>query len=132
MLVFQIGLAFVFAIVVQNKRVKFQGFHRRVIFLPSVLSSVVVAMIWQIVYNKDIGLISAIMEKIGMEDIVPLWLDDTQIVIYSLAIVLIWQFVGQYVIIMMAGFQNVDTSLMEAAKIDGASYSQTVRYVTFR
>lgn len=75
MLVFQIGLAFVFAIVVQNKRVKFQGFHRRVIFLPSVLSSVVVAMIWQIVYNKDIGLISAIMEKIGMEDIVPLWLD---------------------------------------------------------
>ena len=52
------------------------------------------------------------------------------IVIYSLAIVLIWQFVGQYVIIMMAGFQNVDTSLMEAAKIDGASYSQTVRYVT--
>mgnify|MGYP000055096638 CR=1 FL=1 len=130
MLVFQIGLAFVFAIVVQNKRVKFQGFHRRVIFLPSVLSSVVVAMIWQIVYNKDIGLISAIMEKIGMEDIVPLWLDDPKIVIYSLAIVLIWQFVGQYVIIMMAGFQNVDTSLMEAAKIDGASYSQTVRYVT--
>lgn len=130
MLVFQIGLAFVFAIVVQNKRVKFQGFHRRVIFLPSVLSLVVVAMIWQIVYNKDIGLISAIMEKIGMEDIVPLWLDDPKIVIYSLAIVLIWQFVGQYVIIMMAGFQNVDTSLMEAAKIDGASYSQTVRYVT--
>ena len=131
MLVFQIGLAFCICDCCAEQKSKIPGVPQKGYFPAFGFSlSVVVAMIWQIVYNKDIGLISAIMEKIGMEDIVPLWLDDPKIVIYSLAIVLIWQFVGQYVIIMMAGFQNVDTSLMEAAKIDGASYSQTVRYVT--
>ncbi|MRY42837.1 sugar ABC transporter permease, partial [Parabacteroides distasonis] len=45
MLTAQIGLAFIFAIFVQNKRVKFQGIHRRLIFLPSILSAIVVAMI---------------------------------------------------------------------------------------
>ena len=130
MLVFSDWVGFCICDCCAEQKSKIPGVPQKGYFPASVLSSVVVAMIWQIVYNKDIGLISAIMEKIGMEDIVPLWLDDPKIVIYSLAIVLIWQFVGQYVIIMMAGFQNVDTSLMEAAKIDGASYSQTVRYVT--
>ncbi len=130
MLIFQLGFAFLFALFVQSKRVKLKGFHRRAIFLPSVLSSFVVALIWQIVYNKNFGLISAVAEKIGLEDKVPLWLDDPKIVINSLAIVLIWQFVGQYVIILMAGLQNVDQSLMEAAMMDGANTFQSTLHIT--
>ncbi|MRY42751.1 ABC transporter permease subunit, partial [Parabacteroides distasonis] len=57
-------------------------------------------------------------------------LDDPNLVIWSLSIVLIWQFVGQYVIIIMTGLQNVDPSLLEAAQIDGASNFQSIKYIT--
>lgn len=130
LIVTQIGIAFIFSLFFQSKRIYQKEFHRRIIFLPAVLSAMVVGMIWQIVYRNDIGLISSLLQKFGFDGNLP-WLNDVHWVIPSICLTLTWQFVGQFVIIIMSGMQNVDASLMEAAQIDGANPIQRALYIVF-
>lgn len=124
LIVFQIGLAYIFALFIQNKYVKMKEFHRKVIFLPAVLSPILVGLVWKLVYNVDIGLIANVMKAIGLGDHLIYWLDDPKLVILSICLTLVWQYVGQFSIIIMAGMQNINTGIIEAAEIDGASAFQ--------
>ncbi len=130
LIISQIGIAFIMALFYQSKVIKWKEFHRKIIFLPAVLAPMVVGLVWQLVYRSDIGLISSLFQAIGMEGNFP-WLNDKAWVIPSICITLTWQFVGQFVIIIMAGMQNVGGEVIEAAEIDGASKLQKALYVTF-
>lgn len=130
LIVSQIGVAFVMALFYQHKAIRLKEFHRRVIFLPAVLAPLVVGMIWQLVYRYDIGLISSILQLFGLEGNLP-WLNDENWVIPSICLTLTWQFVGQFVVIIMAGMQNVGSEVVEAAQIDGANAIQKAWYITF-
>lgn len=129
LLISQIGLAYIFALFIQNKFVKIQEFHRKVIFLPAILSPVLVGLIWKLVYNVDIGFIANIMKKAGAGDKLIYWLDDPKIALYSICIALTWQYVGQFSIILMAGMQNINQSIIEQAEIDGANSFQKSFFV---
>ncbi len=131
LLVSQIGLAFIFAMFIQSKLIYFKELHRRLIFLPAVLAPIVVGMIWQIVYNMDYGMIASIMKAVGLGDHLIPWLDDPNLVIPSIAIVLTWQYVGQFVLIIMAGMQNINTTILESAEIDGAKSVKKAVYIVF-
>lgn len=124
----QIGLALVFSMFIQSKRIFFKELHRKVIFIPVVLAPMVVGMIWQIVYNSDYGLIAAALKVFGILTRIK-WLDSPNLVIYSIAITLTWQYVGQFVIIIMAGMQNISSSILEAAELDGATGIKKGLYV---
>ncbi len=130
LMVLQIAGAFIMALFYQAKSVKLKELHRRVIFLPAVLAPMVVGLLWQLVYRNDIGLISSVFQLFGMEGNFP-WLSSGDWVIPSICITLTWQFIGQFVVIIMAGMQNVGTDVLEAAEIDGASAFQKAWYVTF-
>ncbi len=130
LIIFQIGIAFILALFYQSKAIIMKEFHRRLIFLPAVLAPLVVGMIWQLVYRYDIGLISSVLQLFGLEGNLP-WLNSNTWVIPSICIALVWQFVGQFVIIIMAGMQNVGTDIIEAAEIDGASKFQKARMIIF-
>ncbi len=124
LLISQIGLAFIFSIFIQNKTIKLKELHRRIIFLPAVLAPFVVGIMWQIVYNADYGLIAGVMKAIGLGNHLVRWLDNPDLVIFSISIVLTWQYVGQFVVIIMAGMQGINPSVLEAAEVDGASSFQ--------
>lgn len=126
----QIGLGFIMALFYQLKAVKLKEFHRRIIFLPAVLAPIVVGMIWQLVYRNDIGLIASLLSMFGIEKEIP-WLSSNEMVIPSICLALTWQFVGQFVVIIMAGMQNIGTEVLEAAEIDGAKGWQKACYITF-
>lgn len=129
LLVTQIGTAFVFSMIIQSKLIRFKEFHKKIIFLPSILAPFVVGLMWQIVYNADYGLIAGVMKVVGLgEHLVP-WLDEPKLVIFSIAIVLTWQYVGQFSIIILAGIQNINPSVIEAAEVDGANAIQRSLYV---
>lgn len=130
LMVWQIGGAFIMALFYQSKAIKLKEFHRRILFLPAVLAPMVVGMLWQLVYRNDIGLVSSIFQLFGMDGNFP-WLSDTSWVIPSICLTLTWQFVGQFVVILMAGMQNVGSDVLEAAEIDGATMIQKALYVTF-
>lgn len=91
---------------------------RSVFFLPMVLSSVVVSVIWTRLLDND-GPINQALRAIGIAH-PPGWLSDPDYALYSLGGILSWQMLGFCVVVYLAGLQNVPRDLIEAASIDGA------------
>jgi multiple sugar transport system permease protein len=91
---------------------------RSVFFVPVVLSSVVVSVIWTRLLDTD-GLLNQTLRAIGIAN-PPGWLSDPRYALYSLAGVISWQMLGFCVVVYLAGLQGVPVELMEAAAIDGA------------
>lgn len=100
-----------------------RGFNlfRTVYFLPHVLVSTVVAIIWQWIYNPIFGILNKGLDAIGLDEVSRAWLGDTSTVLYAVLIAAIWSTVGFVFVILLAGLQNVNRDLLEAATIDGAN-----------
>jgi len=124
----QVGLAFVIATMLQTKFLKLRGLHRIAIFLPVVLAPVVTGYLWALIYNYRFGLLNWFMDFLGKEP--GLWLDNPSGVIYAVSIPLVWQYVGLYLIIFLAGMQNISGEINDAVQIDGANWFQKTYYVT--
>lgn len=106
----------------------FQVF-RIVYFMPIVLSAVVVGIIWGWIYNPVFGIANGLLRIIGLNSWTRAWLGDSSTALPALIIASAWHYYGFCVIIFLAGLQNVDISLIDAAKIDGASSLQRFFYV---
>ncbi|MEV0272324.1 sugar ABC transporter permease [Hamadaea sp. NPDC050747] len=91
---------------------------RTVFFVPVVLSSVVVSVIWTRLLDND-GLINQTLRALGVDE-PPGWLSDPDYALYSLGGILSWQMLGFCVVIYLAGLQHIPQELLEAAAIDGA------------
>jgi len=127
----QIGFAFIFAMIYSSKFCIGRETHRKLLFLPAILAPAVVGMLWQLLYRTDIGILATLFRAIGRDNWVLPWLDSPKLVMPAISIVLIWQFVGEYCLIIMAGMQNINNSVLEAAEIDGASTLQKSFYIVF-
>lgn len=122
----QVGIAFLIAVLLTRSWVKWKQFHRTVIFIPNVLAAVIIGFLWSMIYNHDYGLLNYSLNAAGLESWISPWLDDPSIVMTSVTVPIVWQFVGFYLIIFMSAMQNIPDELYEAAKIDGAtSWKQT-------
>lgn len=93
---------------------------RKIYLIPMLLSSVAIAQLWIKVYNPQNGMLNSILRMIGFNDL-PAWLADPNIVLYAIFVPIIWQYAGFYILIYYAALKNIPDSLIEAAKIDGAS-----------
>lgn len=102
---------------------------RTVFFVPVVLSSVVVSVIWASILTDD-GLLNSLLRGLGM-DHPPGWLSDPGLALYSVASIMCWQSLGFCVVIYLAGLQGVPQELYEAASIDGAGAFMRFRKVTW-
>ncbi len=129
--VIQMGLAFLLTVLFMSKAMKFKGFHRVVIFLPVVLSSVVVGFIWQMIYSNDYGLLNALLRAIGLENLISPWLDDPKVVIFSVTAPLIWQYIGVPLIIFMSAVQGIPKDIYEVCDLDGVKGIKKAIYITF-
>lgn len=126
----QIPIALVLAIILSRK-LKGVKFFRTVYFLPMVVSTVVVALLWSNIFNSQIGILNNFLKFIGLKSLAQNWLGNPKIAIFSACIPIIWQFVGLYFIIFLAAIQNISESLFEAAEIDGATETQKFMSITF-
>jgi multiple sugar transport system permease protein len=102
---------------------------RAVFFVPVVLSSVVVAVIWQQML-KDDGLINSALKSLGVAN-PPGWLSNPTLALYSVGWIVAWQGVGVCVIIYLAGLQSIPKELLEAAAIDGAGRIRRFSAITW-
>jgi multiple sugar transport system permease protein len=103
---------------VLNRKIKGIGIFRTVIFLPLAVSSVVMAVVWQFVFNTNNGLLNIMLGWIGLGP-VP-WLNDPKWAMLSLCTVSVWRSVPFATVILLAAMQGVPDNLYEAAKLDGA------------
>ncbi|WP_020615032.1 carbohydrate ABC transporter permease [Paenibacillus daejeonensis] len=124
----QIPIALIVAILVQ-KDGRLTRFLRTAVFMPMVLSTVVIGMIWQYIYHPQIGILNFLLQALGLESWQRVWLSEDY-GIFSLIPPLIWSFVGLYLIIFIAALQNIPGEIHDAANLDGATGARKLWSVT--
>ncbi|MFC7620548.1 carbohydrate ABC transporter permease [Microlunatus sp. GCM10028923] len=111
-----IGLALA---VLCNQKVAGVGLFRTLYYSPAITNVVAIGFVWFWLYEPNNGLINAILKGVGLP--APAWLSDTRTALIAVIIVAIWQGVGYPMVILLAGLQAIDGSILEAATVDGAS-----------
>lgn len=119
----QTFLALIFAYLL-NRSIPGRGFFRAVFFLPSVTPWVAVALIFKFIFAKNFGILNYVLGLVGVEPIDWLGSRSWFIVIASVALIQVWKGVGQSMILLLAGMQNVSADVIEAARVDGANNNQ--------
>ena len=104
-------------------------FFRTIFFLPQVLSSVTVAIIWDWVYNPAFGAANSILDMIGLGVLKQRWLGDRNLVLPALFIAWSWVHYGFTMVIFIAAMEGIDEVYFDAAKVDGANRWQQFRHV---
>ncbi|MCC6317677.1 MAG: sugar ABC transporter permease [Gemmatimonadaceae bacterium] len=101
---------------------------RAIVFLPTVISYVAIAMVWQWLYHADYGLLNYVVRSLGGTGVD--WLGDPRFALLAVMIVSAWVQVGYQVIVYLAGLQGIPAGLHEAARLDGASAWSRFRHIT--
>ena len=132
MLGIPIGMALsFFTALLMNQKLRGITFYRVVYFLPTVCSSVAVAVVWRWVYEPQWGMLNQALVLAGV-DTPPMWLRDPSWAKPALILMGLWMGVGGYnCILYLAGLQNVPGELYEAAQMDGANWWHRLRHITW-
>lgn len=112
-----IGLALA---IVLNRPRRGVGFYRSAIYLPMVFSLAVTGLFWRLVYQPE-GALNVGLNAIGIDTVGRQWLADPDTALYAVLIAAVWRQCGYIMVLYLAGLKGVDTSLEEAAAVDGAS-----------
>ena len=120
----QLPISLFFALTL-SRGIKGERFFVTVFFVPVLISTVVIGQLWLKVYNPEYGIINTFLRTIGQSDLCKTWLGDQSTALMSVFIPTLWQYVGYHMLLLYAGVKNVSPDIIEAAKIDGATYWQT-------
>ena len=124
-----VGMCFSLILAVAlDQELGFRRFYRAAFFLPSITSMVVVAIVWQWIYNPEFGVLNYFLSLLHIRPVK--WLISSKTSLLSLAIVGIWKRAGYDMLIFLSGLQNISTTYYEAAKLDGANKWQQFFYIT--
>jgi raffinose/stachyose/melibiose transport system permease protein len=126
-LAIQLPLALGMAILLAD-RVRGTATFRLIFFLPYILAEVAAGLIWRFVYDGEYGLLAKLWELFGATP--PHVLAEPDIAIYAIMVVVVWKYFGFHMMLYIAGLQQIDRSLYEAAHIDGATGWQIFRRIT--
>jgi raffinose/stachyose/melibiose transport system permease protein len=126
----QLPLAMALALMV-GRNLRGRAFFRTIFFMPYVLSEVITGIMWMILFNPDSkrGFINALLILIPGIKAIP-WLGDTRTVMLALFVVLTWKYFGFYMLLYLAGLQNIPPEIEEAALIDGVNNRQMITHIT--
>lgn len=120
----QIPLGFLFAYILQRGMVKYRGFFQTMIYLPCVISTVVIGLLWKSFFSPT-GAFTELIRHFN-----PLYeAGVSRFPMVKVLFVMLWMYTGTYLIIFTANLQKIDVSIIEAAKIDGATELQTLRHI---
>ncbi|GGM24207.1 ABC transporter permease [Paraliobacillus quinghaiensis] len=115
-------IGFTFALIL-NAALKTKNVLRTVFFLPNVIGGLLLGFIWQFIFVRGF---SAVGDLTNIDFFQLPWLGDASTAFWGIVIVFAWQISGYMMVIYIAALQGIDTSLIEAAKIDGASLYQMI------
>ncbi|MBA8815128.1 multiple sugar transport system permease protein [Microbacterium halimionae] len=123
-----IVIALAFALLLNNPALPWRGAFRTALFLPFVVSLAVAAFAWSYLLDPQIGLLNYWLRGLGIQ--LGNVLQDPALAMPTVVLVAVWKSFGFYMVIFLAGLQDIPTSLYEAARVDGASAWQRFRHIT--
>lgn len=112
-----------------NRPLRGLAFFRSAFYLPTVTSTIAVAMVWLWILNPDQGVLNSLLRMLGVAN-PPRWLESVLWAKPALVILRLWQASGYYMLMYLAGLQGIPAELYEAAELDGASTWGKVRHIT--
>lgn len=125
----QLPLAFTLAYLIYRKLIKCPGFFQSMVFLPTVISTVVIGILWSKIFSP-IGLFTRLVQAITNNPCYVMTIRlNKNLAMVPIGFVLLWFYTGMYLIIFLANLQNIDPNIIEAAQIDGATESQILTRV---
>ena len=119
------AIGFSLALIV-TKIDKFNGLYRSIFFMPNLIGGLILGFIWQFIFINAFGYVGKTLEI----DFLTGWLSNETTGFWGLAILMSWQMSGYMMIIYIAALQNIPESLIEAARIDGATPFQRLKNIT--
>lgn len=112
--------AIIFAALLNNKKIKFRGFFRTAIFLPSVTSLIAYAILFKMLFSYE-GLVNNTLIAMNFIQKPLDWFSDEKLATFVLILAMVWRWTGYNMIFYLSAMQNISSDLYEAAKVDGAS-----------
>ncbi len=126
-LIGQVGIAIILALMVDNIG-RGKQFFKTVFFFPIVISATALGLLFNLLFLYDKGMINQLLESLGKTQLTD-WKAEG-IALFTMMLPVMWQYVGFYFVILITGLNNISDELYEAARIDGASTWQCVRYIS--
>ncbi|MCX7023024.1 MAG: sugar ABC transporter permease [Spirochaetes bacterium] len=120
-------ISMLFALYV-NRKWRFSNMVRTFVFAPKAVAITVTSMIWVWILEKEKGILNILLSGLGLPKVG--WLTSIDWVIPSIAVVTIWWGVGYYMVILLAGLQDIPRELIDSARLDGASDTQVFWNIT--
>jgi raffinose/stachyose/melibiose transport system permease protein len=129
--VFPIGVALLLTALLTRRQIWGLSFFRAGLFVPYVLSMVVVGVVWRWIYNPAFGPLNQLLKAVGLGAWAHPWLGDFTWALPAVGLVGTWVQYGFCLVLFMAGVQRIEEQLYDAAKIDGANEIQQFWYITW-
>lgn len=123
----QVPLIVLFSLLIANVK-KLKGLYKTAVFMPSIMSTAVIGILWGFIYEPNIGLFNRILGLVGIEPLY--WLSDERFAMLSILITNAWQWTGFYIVMVLAAILAIPGELDEAAAIDGATGFQRATRIT--
>lgn len=125
----QVPLALILALLI-SKGIKGEGFFRTIYFIPVIISTTVIGQLWLKVYQPKYGVLSYILDRLGLEAWKHPWLASTETALACTFFVIVWQYVGYHMLLLYSAIKTIPQSIYEAAKVDGANNMQLAKSIT--
>lgn len=122
--------ALILALILTNAKVFMKNFHRTVVFMPQVLSYLIIGLVFRSMLHPSTGFINTTLNQLGLDFLTQKWLTDLDIAFYSVMFVDTWKGMGYVMMVIIAGLNSISLTYYEAATIDGASYFQKFMHIT--
>lgn len=123
----QVGLALIFALMVDNIKAG-AHFFRTVYFFPIVISATALGLLFNLIFLYDKGMLNQMLESLGKTTLTD-WKGEN-LALFTMMLPVMWQYVGFYFVILITGLNNISDELYESAAIDGATRFQRIRYIS--
>lgn len=112
-----------------DSRLAGRHFYRTVFFFPHAMSVIAIAVLWMFIYNPQWGIFNGFLRLTGLGALAKPWLGETAYALPAVVVTHVWAHFGFYMVLFIAGIQQIPASLIEAATIDGASGRQVFRHI---
>lgn len=116
-------VALMLAALLTSRNLRGAAIYRTVLFMPTTLSIVIIGWIWTLMLNPLWGIVNGFFKGVGLESIIPRegWLGSPTLALTVVALVGVWQYVGLPMILFLAALVGIDSELIDAARVDGAT-----------
>lgn len=114
-----IGIAL--AAILSTPRLRMAAFYRTAIFIPTILSFVIVGFVWKLILSPIWGIAPGMLDAVGLKSLFAPWLGKEDYALTTLALISVWQFVGIPMMLIYAALLSIPDEVIEAAEMDGVT-----------